>query len=471
MSNFDKTDFFAAIAEMVDAEATWIVPSARWSSKLQRRGFSRLDRLELARHASRWKRESVGSSTEVDEGLGFLGEHGSLPVAAIIAGDRLLSRQPQRYAHRYLAVTASLVEEFLRATRPDVVIGEATWALEMVTAAVARSLDIPYLVPASVRIPGNRFGFFQDVMQQDLLELRRSSPVEDEAWALEQYEEFRVGKQRPEYFYRYLRAPVPRTDWVIKTARRVRDNVIERGRDESLKSIGQLSGKMSPLRSTRHMLELRRHPPFMKGLPAGPFVVFPLHRQPESSVDVLAYRWRDQAATALAIAAHLPPGVQLAVREHPNGVGDRGLQFYEQLRDQGNIALLDPYEDSYAVLERCLGVVVLTGTMGYEAALLGKPTLTMVPMFFGRLPGVTEARQASDVAFWCEGILAGGTNLPDAAERGSVEFLAWLRRHSAVGHIGDPFTAPEVMDPGNLERVANTFNELAAALKGRGTRP
>ena len=83
----------------------------------------------------------------------------------------------------------------------------------------------------------------------------------------------------------------------------------------------------------------------------------------------------------------LPDGWLLLVKEHTNAVGDRSWCFYRRLRQLRNVVLVDEKADSHDIIRRSRAVVSVSGTMAYEAALMGIPSLTFGDVFFNRLPG------------------------------------------------------------------------------------
>ena len=118
-------------------------------------------------------------------------------------------------------------------------------------------------------------------------------------------------------------------------------------------------------------------------IPGGDFFYFPLHLEPEASLDILGVHYRDQKTIIRRIAESLPAGFSLCVKEHPNMLpGRRPLNYYAELSRIGGVRLLSPKLDSYNIIERSRGVITIAGTSGFEALFYGKPVLLLGRAFY-----------------------------------------------------------------------------------------
>lgn len=109
------------------------------------------------------------------------------------------------------------------------------------------------------------------------------------------------------------------------------------------------------------------------------FVFFPLHTEPEASVGMASPEYFYQHAAIAALSRDLPAGVLLAVKETIHGVGRRPDNFYDQVRSLKNVVLLNMLEFGLDVVKQAAATATITGTAGFEAAIMGKPVIT-----FGR---------------------------------------------------------------------------------------
>lgn len=125
-----------------------------------------------------------------------------------------------------------------------------------------------------------------------------------------------------------------------------------------------------------------------RALPADrPFVYFPLHVPADVALTLRSPAFLDQYALIEALAAMLPEGVDLAIKEHPALVGalDRA-RAQAMLARCPNLLLLNPALNNFAVMDRAAAVVTVNSKSGAEAALLGRPVVVLGDAFYRRAP-------------------------------------------------------------------------------------
>lgn len=129
-----------------------------------------------------------------------------------------------------------------------------------------------------------------------------------------------------------------------------------------------------------------------------PYYFYPLHLEPEAVVLYHAHGlYTNQVKLIQNIAAQLPPGVFLYVKDHPHEHGYRSADDYLALKSVPNIRLLDTSIPGKQVVAHSQGVITLTGTAGFEALLLGKPVFTFGKTFYTPAPGVELLRHVRDL--------------------------------------------------------------------------
>lgn len=183
-----------------------------------------------------------------------------------------------------------------------------------------------------------------------------------------------------------------------------------------------------------------------------PYVIFPLHYEPEASTLVRAPYYMNQSALVEDIAKSLPTGVVLYVKEHPVARGRRRPGYYEHLQSLFNVEVIAPWEDSWTLVKNAAAVAVITSTMGWESLLCGRPTIVFGHAFYNSFPLVYRAFERPKEQ-WSElfhQAIYQHRNDPDLV----LKYLAALRRSVFPGYIRNPRTLPRVLDPENLERVA-----------------
>lgn len=129
----------------------------------------------------------------------------------------------------------------------------------------------------------------------------------------------------------------------------------------------------------------------------GDFVYFPLHYTPEVSTLAYGYRYEDQLCLCRTLAAYLPTGYRLLVKEHTSMLGRRPYGFYEQLAAMYNVAFVPPRVSTFDLIRACRAVATITGTAGFEAFVLGKPVLAFGDVFYRKFPNVLDLEVGPDM--------------------------------------------------------------------------
>jgi len=196
---------------------------------------------------------------------------------------------------------------------------------------------------------------------------------------------------------------------------------------------------------------------------------YPLHYEPEASIDILGTPYRDQAALVEQISAALPAQHILYVKEHPHmNPGSRPIGFYRRLHQLGNVRLVDQRVDGHRLLARCKGVLTIAGTSGFEALFYGKPVLLFGHTFYEDFTeGVIRPRGLEEFAQKLQTI----AHFPGFDPALLDKFVVAVLKRSYPG-INET-TAPEIHDRANDKALADA---LIAELqfrqnKGKDSKP
>jgi hypothetical protein len=140
-------------------------------------------------------------------------------------------------------------------------------------------------------------------------------------------------------------------------------------------------------------MRINKNKLFSSEIPAdSEYIIYPLHYEPESSTVVRAFHFSDQLATIRMISKALPLDVILVVKEHSGNKGYRKPFFYKELSYMPNVLLLPPEFNVSEAVKNCLCIVTLTGRMGWEAIVHGKPVIALGDSFWSSMSSVYKVR-------------------------------------------------------------------------------
>ena len=153
------------------------------------------------------------------------------------------------------------------------------------------------------------------------------------------------------------------------------------------------------------------------------FVFYPLHLEPEASLQVLSPEYFYQLSSIAAVSRDLPAGVLLAVKETFSAIGRRPDNFYEQIAEFKNVVMMDPMDLGVDVIRHAAAVVSINGTAGFEAAAIGKPVIAFGRHnIFGFLPHVKVVAEESQLRECLREALTGAID-PEVARADGRRFL------------------------------------------------
>lgn len=461
-----KTHVFHGVATRLEKsghKAFWLSPSHTWAQWLEDEGVRPERILDIERFGPEWAAAPELTGDDLAE-LNRLEEAGGWTLKSLILMDRLLSRKPYAYALAYLWVSQREIRRFLVENEVEALFIESTWAFELVAVQVCRLLGIPVYTPQTPRFPDGHFVFFDGQLESRFERIRPTEEA-DRTKARELLAEFRARKPRPGYFQRNNVSPTFKTAWVGKLLYHRKFARTDRYNETRFPIPFMVTRRLAEVANTRAMRLFRFfETPSLP--PKRPFVLMTLHKQPESSIDVLGPSTSNQLELIGAVARCLPASHDLYVKEHSNAIGDRSPFFYRDAKRIPGVVLVDPYLNSFDLMAHASLVVTVSGTVAYEAGLLGVPAITLAPMFFSSLMAIDDPSMLANYSSAIQKFLLT-PQAPENDER-RIELLADIVANACPGTISDPESDPTCVDPENLDRLAQGFERLLAVLSERG---
>ena len=133
--------------------------------------------------------------------------------------------------------------------------------------------------------------------------------------------------------------------------------------------------------------------------PKSKYAFFTMHYQPEASTALMSPFEVNQQAVIENIAKSLPLDVQLVIKLNKTMNYRDPIYMLKEINSLPNVQIADAYANTRDFLEQCHCVVTITGTSGFEGALLGKKTILLgdKTMPWHRLSSVVNVKKWHDL--------------------------------------------------------------------------
>lgn len=381
---------------------------------------------------------------------------GDYKLNELVSCDRVLKFK-QQIGVEYLSKIQQPIYNFILNNDIKFIFGELTWAHELLIFRLLKyrtELNCKFLNPHTIRIPGGRFAFFEDEFQSELYSISSKDDSFDQNLFIPQKPDYLKLNDKIIAKKSSLKGLFSRFIKIFTSKYFDKDDI-------TLLSRFNFYRIFIPFRTEvyKHLYKCFIPRCNAEDLKGKKFILLTLHKQPEASIDVLGRYIEDQAANIRNIWKQLPSDCYLVVKEHSNAVGDRSLSFYNDLLKLDRIVFVDEKEDSYSLLDICLAVVTVSGTIGYEAALLNKKALVLCDVFFkfSNVKKITieDFKHSQNIMFLLD-------ELP-LKEIDDHKLKSFIYTNSHLGIISDPSSNPKCMDEGNISNVASAISKIIKA--------
>jgi hypothetical protein len=190
----------------------------------------------------------------------------------------------------------------------------------------------------------------------------------------------------------------------------------------------------------------------LEALPPDAEVIFyPLHQEPEATLNYMSAFYSNQVATIENILKCMTPQQVLVVKEHPVDKGSLLRGKFRRIRKENSSLYYLPAEiHGREVLARASRVVTLTSTVGWEAAIIGKPVYVLGQIFFDHCDRVVRVQDLDQLRDLLRAAPVGSGD--DRAEL--TEFVA---RMVAGSYPGNPFPNVGLYSGANRRHVIDAI--------------
>lgn len=365
----------------------------------------------------------------------------------MILGDRVVSKLPYEEALSYATYLAMRLREVYESTRPDAVISGFDGLHAGISMGVARRMGIPWFVMHFSVIPAGLACFCDRLSPAARVPL---SPAPDRdalrAQAKAALERFETRELRaPAYLAPPLRPVVDtirRLPARVAAVRRIRRSSTEQDylRYTDVPARYSLAAATALIRNTARAHRITASIDALDEPPGAPFVLFGLHRQPESSTDVWAPFFSNQLWVIELLSRSIPATHRLLVKVHKSDAANYSAAQFDRMLSLPGVQLVRPFADARRFIERADLVVAIQGTMGLEAALLGKPVIMLGNSPVTRFPSVAGIGPLIDLPSLVRRKLADPPPARGEIIEAFADYLAPFRpaSHNDWNSAGDP---------------------------------
>ena len=432
IANYSKTIFFEAIAlelKKQNINIFWITVSKKINTSL----------------CDTWGKDSVLYINNAQQSQPPISD---LRLNEIIQSDRALRSQKES-AKKYLENIQQPIFDFIKTNDINFIFGEITWGHEILTLRITKKhpeLNCTFLNPHTVRLPKSHFGFFLDE-QQSILAVRDcngSKTAPDLTPEKPSYLKLNDALIKKHFSFRSRLSRA--VNFALRKNYDKHDPTVVHNRIQNI----LIKTKIEINRESYRLVKKYK----FNDIKNKKYILYLLHKQPESSVDVIGRYYDDQFTNILNIWRSLPQDHSLLVKEHSNAIGDRGCSFYKKLSNLSDTYIIDEKEETYNLISHAKGIATVSGTAAYESALMGINSFTFAPTFFNQLDNCTHINlnliKDSDIFARSE-----------RAQHGNILYFSnWLNQRIFKGVISDPISDLSCISKENLASVTNAFIEI-----------
>lgn len=455
ISNFHLTDFYLEIARSLakkNINIYWICPNLqRYNTLVEEWGKDHVLYIGVS--------SIINTQLSSDE---FPAALKAIKSNDVLIRDRILKHTPE-LGSEYLKKLKLPVYNFLKHEDISHVFGELTWSHEIVINRICRFVHCctaTYFNPHTLRIPLQTFGFFLDEFQSTLSNHKNTSNIAETL--KERFSAAMQGKSvdipLPDYLKLNDKIVATNNKLITKFNRLIRvfnkevdiqDPTLEKSKLRRVISGSKVFINTKIYQSIKKVTH--------KEVCKLSFYLYPLHKQPEASIDVIGKYYDDQLLNIRNIASQLKDHEHLVVKEHSNAIGDRSLGFYKQLNKYPRVLLVNENVNTKDLMAQSLGVFTVSGTAALEASLMGINSYCFSEVYFR---GLKHCNVITLNDFNSINGLREEANSSNVHSLSNSEFANKMLLSACDGVISNPLSDQRCVTPENIIKVSNEFENL-----------
>jgi len=172
------------------------------------------------------------------------------------------------------------------------------------------------------------------------------------------------------------------------------------------------------------------------------FVYFAMHYQPERTTCPDGGIFSNQYLCVALLSKALGDNVKIVIKEHPTqfsytGMGElaRWSGYYDDFLRLGNVHFVSSDISSVELIDKSVAVATVTGAVGWEALVRGKPVLHFGSAWYGACRGAYRVKSEEHIKSAIDEIL-------DGTQHSEKDILSYAKALQYIGEIA--YTTPTV---------------------------
>lgn len=338
-------------------------------------------------------------------------KHGITNTAFLTNTDRRIrSIGDFRKVRNWQLCNLMFIDEILNEVTPAFVLDGVITYLQLALRKACEAQDIPYLLSMASR--SNSYAFYHANGQQvgmeklfsDFQTGRFDKTDRDRLKEADAYlDSFLEKPTRPAYA---VKNSLTKFNWpTIKHKLALAFNKGKLFPGERVKNIDiYMNAELSFLNITLNFIRSRYRRLMLKTLKVFdnapdlkvPHVYVPLHYSPEITDLFFGTDCDHHEAFVTHLSKYMPSDTQLYIKEHTSMIGRRPMTFYKNLKKLYNVKIIDPRVSTFELIKNASATITVTGTPGWEAFLMGYPSVAFGNVFYNHMPGVLHAPLRED---------------------------------------------------------------------------
>ena len=371
-------------------------------------------------------------------------------IKYIIDSDRNLNYFRKIEKGHYSYYSCEIIK-ILKKLNPNIIFGESTLFHELLTIHNARKLGILYLFPTSCRYPKNRFSFYK---------YNSLEPFEGD--------QIPYNIQEALYIIKSIADREVKPDYMVSINESLCVKFIKKWHNALLMTKSYYQGERYNLPSpiTKYIIEIENKKlkqqwhkissmKSFKRVDYRFYLMYPMHQQPESTIDVWGYPFNNQLEIIKELLQNTNEDVLIVIKPNPKPYYELTKELIDFITANNRIIIVPLNVSMDAILNSIDLVVTVTGTIAIECIFSNKPVLTLIKTLNNENPNCIYLNDLSQLSLYVE--MVKSNKFPKNTDENQVTFLNRLKTSSYEGVLAPPRCSKKSQKVYKLSPVTEPF--------------